>query len=236
MIAMDAGRNRKMTLGEVIKAVRDTRNIRRQDMADKLGIADKVLAKYESGEKIPDKDIVLKIQNIAGVLIESVMNIDGKYTYRIMHIDGEPAKDLSENSQEPVKIRTGYCIYCGQAEMLDSYENEDQNILNAEATWNCNCEEAKAARRKKQQEQEEAENRLRRIDNAIFDIRNLIGEAGTTEVATILCNAVPDLIDGKLKKISISIDSRTSATLLITSQGKVQVERRVVNVDQAESE
>ncbi len=216
-----------MTLGEAIKAARDTRNIRRQDMAEKLGIPDKTLAKYEADKELPNTEIVRKIQDITGVMIQDVMGTDGKFIYRIMHVEDE---------KEPVKIRAGYCIYCGQQAMIDAGEEVDQNSLDAQATMNCNCETAKAARRKRQQEEEEAKDRLRRIDNAIYDIQNLIGDAGHMEVSKILCDAVPDLIDGKLKKITISIDSRTSATVLITSQGKVQVERRTVNVDQAESE
>lgn len=201
-----------------------------------LHIEEKTLKKYEEDSAgNPDKKLVNEIFVALGMNLP--YNDQGELTDSFGISDITDENSTEDEDINPLMItRYGTCIYCGQQALVNCDQDDPQDKADALATWNCKCETARAARRKAEQEEEERRERLRRIDAAIFDINTLIADAGHIEVAQILCEAVPNMIDGKLKKVSISIDSRTSATILITSQGKVQVERRVVNVDQAESE
>lgn len=222
-----------MTLGEAIKYGRDNKNLSRRRLADMLHIEEKVLKKYEDGTVMnPDKKLVNEIFNALDM--DPPYNDAGELTDSFGIFEDTDENGTGVNS--PKITRYGTCQYCGQQALVTCKEYDDQDFVDAEATWKCKCETASAVRRKAEAAEQERLDRERRIDAAVFDINNLIADAGYPEVAAILCKAVPELINGRMKKISVSIDSKNSATVSITSQGKVQVERRQVNIDQAESE
>lgn len=50
-----------MTLGERVKYLRNSKNMERQELADALGITYHALAKYETNDREPDYNILLKI-------------------------------------------------------------------------------------------------------------------------------------------------------------------------------
>lgn len=238
-----------MTLGEAIKFGRDYNNLSRRRLADMMHIEERTLKKYEEGSiSNPDKRLVNEIFYALDML--PPFDEEGNIVFPLKKKDGTELTDKNGISEvtdkngtyeipddKPKKImKLGTCVYCGQQVMIECDEDTDLNEVNAEVTWNCNCETAQAARRKKLEEEDRARERIRRIDAAVWDITNLIADQGHPEASMLLCKAVPFLIDGQMDKITIRINSRLTATVLVTSQGKIQVERRVVNVDQAESE
>lgn len=221
-----------MKLGEAIKYGRDSRNLSRRRLADMLHIEEKVLKKYEEGTVLnPDKKLVNEIFNALGM--DPPYNDAGELTDSF-GISGDTDRNGTKVDAQKI-TKYGTCQYCGQQAIVTCDEYDDQDYIDAQATWKCKCETATAVRRKAEAAEQERLDRERRIDAAVFDINNLIADAGYPEVAAILCKAVPELINGRMRKISVSIDSKNSATVLITS-GKVKVERRQVNKDQAESE
>ena len=225
-----------MTLGQVIKLGRDSQNLSRRRFADMMHIEEKTLKKYEEDSVAnPDKRLVNEI--FYALDMQPPFDDDGNIVFPIRKNDGTEIADENGTDKNGTKItKYGTCQYCGQQALVTCDEDDDQDYIDAQATWKCKCETATAVRRKAEAAEQERLDRERRIDAAVFDVNNLIGDAGYPEVAAILCKAVPELINGRMKKISITIDSKNSATVLITSQGKVQVERRQVNIDQAESE
>ena len=225
-----------MTLGQVIKLGRDSKNLTRRRFADMMHIEEKTLKKYEEDTVAnPDKRLVNEI--FYALDMQPPFDDDGNIIFPIRKNDGTEIADENGTDKNGTKItKYGTCQYCGQQALVTCDEDDDQDYIDAQATWKCKCDTATEVRKKAEAAEQERLDRERRIDAAVFDIRNLIADAGYREVAAVLAGAVVHLIDGKMKKISITIDSKNSATVLITSQGKVQVERRQVNIDQAESE
>lgn len=195
-----------MTLGEKIKALRDTRNISRIRMAELCDSSDAVMAKVESGKTIPSPEFLRKI---AGVL------------------ETTPEDLLDEGD-----VSMGTCLYCGQSMIFEGV-HATQEELDAMATQQCNCEEAKIARKKKQDEEEKERERLRRIDAAFANADNLFEEM--PEARDLVKKAIPALVDFALKKVTIS-DGEVTASVWRDGNGKVTVEKRRTIIDQADSE
>lgn len=195
-----------MTLGEKIKALRDTRNMSRIRMAERCDISDALLAKYEADKLLPDPDMLKKIAESLDVSVE----------------------DLCDYGE----VAMGNCLYCGQS-MLFEGVHASQEELNAMATQQCNCEEAKIARKKKQDEEDKERERLRRIEAAICNAENLFEEM--PEARDLVKKAIPALVDFALKKVTIS-DGEVTASVWRDAYGKVTVEKRRTIIDQADSE
>lgn len=195
-----------MTLGEKIKALRDTRNMSRIRMAERCGISDAELAKYEADKIQPDPGMLEKIAEILETSVEDLLD------------EGD--------------VAMGTCLYCGQS-MLFEGVHATQEELNVMATQQCNCEEAKIARKKKQDAEDKERERLRRIDAAFANADNLFEEM--PEARDLVKKAIPALVDFALKKVTIS-DGEVTASVWRDANGKVTVEKRRTIIDQADSE
>lgn len=195
-----------MTLGEKIKALRDTKNISRIRMAELCDSSDAMMAKIESGVAIPSPEFLKKIAEVLDTTPEDLLD------------DGE--------------VSMGTCLYCGQS-MLFEDVHATQEELNMMATQQCNCEEAKVARKKKQDAEDAERERLRRIEGALYNAENLFDEL--PEARELVKRAIPALVDFKLKKVTIS-DGEVTASVWRDANGKVTVEKRRTIIDQADSE
>lgn len=234
-----------MTLGQVIKLGRDSQNLSRRRFADMMHIEEKTLKKYEEDAVAnPDKRLVNEI--FYALDMQPPFDDDGNIVFPIRKNDGTEITDENgtdkNGTEKPVRMkvsdettRYGTCAYCGQQALIVCNRSDDQDYVDAQATWECRCTTATEVRRKAEAAEEERQDRQRRIDAAVLDINNLIADAGYPDVSAILCIAVPPLIDGKMKKISITIDSKNSVTVSIAAK-KIKVERKQVKKDQAESE
>ena len=195
-----------MTLGEKIKALRDTRNMSRIRMAERCDISDAELAKYEADKLQPDQGMLEKIAEILETTVEDLLD------------EGD--------------VSMGTCLYCGQSMIFEGV-HATQEELNMMATQQCNCEEAKIARKKKQDEEDKERERLRRIEAAICNAENLFEEM--PEARDLVKKAIPALVDFALKKVTIS-DGEVTASVWRDANGKVTVEKRRTIIDQADSE
>jgi len=195
-----------MTLGEKIKALRDTRNMSRIRMAERCDISDAELAKYEADKLQPDQGMLEKIAEILETTVEDLLD------------EGD--------------VAMGTCLYCGQSMIFEGV-HATQEELDAMATQQCNCEEAKVARKKKQDAEDAERERLRRIEGALYNAENLFEEM--PEARDLVKKAIPALVDFALKKVTIS-DGEVTASVWRDANGKVTVEKRRTIIDQADSE
>lgn len=195
-----------MTLGEKIKALRDTKNISRIRMAELCDSSDAVMAKVESGKTIPSPEFLRKIAEV---------------------LETTPEDLLDEGD-----VAIGTCIYCGQSMIFEGV-HATQEELDAMATQQCNCTEAMVARKKKQDAEDAERERLRRIEGALYNAENLFDEL--PEARELVKRAIPALVDFKLKKVTIS-DGEVTASVWRDANGKVTVEKRRTIIDQADSE
>lgn len=107
--------------------------------------------------------------------------------------------------------KNGFCKYCGQARVIESDKELTSEQLDAEATWECNCNEALQARARKEYKR-----------NAEMDIDDLFGEE-MPEATKFLKSAIPLLAERKIFDLSLNIDGRFKAKLKSTPVGKIKV-------------
>lgn len=225
-----------MTLGKTIKTARAIKNMSRQRLADLVYTDEKTIRKYEEDKiKKPDQRMVQEIYSILGIpTFRSPEWLE--YFHGEEEFMQEAQQDDYAVEENPKKmVVNGQCAYCGQYAVVEIDEDEGEKEADELATWNCHCEAAKAARHKKEQEEQERRDRERRIDNAVLDIQNLIGDAGFAEVAAIMQKAVPLLVDGGFSKLTIAVDGENTVSMS-KRQKKIIIERKKTRRDQAESD
>lgn len=75
---------------EKLKALRTAKKMTQKDLADKLGVAKSVVSFYESGDRSPSYDTLIKISRIFNVTTDYLLGIERE---RMLDIS-----DLSEDS------------------------------------------------------------------------------------------------------------------------------------------
>lgn len=122
-----------------------------------------------------------------------------------------------------MKAVQGTCKFCGQIVMLQVGEDRQltQGDLDNIASQECDCDGAAAER-----EIIAAEMAARNNINRIYKDDICRAAAG------IMLNAVDNVARGYLKKISININGRVTATMWRIPSGAVVVERRETTIDQ----
>lgn len=121
----------------------------------------------------------------------------------------------------------GYCAYCGEAQLLEGYTDQDE--ADKAATEGCNCKEAKAARK----EQEEERDRDGVLAGAKEDIWALFSEEGVGEGETYVSEAVLEglysdavqVFDEELRKVNKTIKKGITAVISRTDKDKLTVQR-----------
>lgn len=108
---------------------------------------------------------------------------------------------------------TGRCRYCGQIIYLGRSIPEDQS--EEAATLACNCKEGVYYR-----------TRIKRIEQTDDNI-DLAFIENHPEMAQLLKDAVPLLIDYKIAKISIDTGKNIKGTVSMTTKGNLKVEKQV---------
>ncbi|MBP3673911.1 MAG: helix-turn-helix transcriptional regulator [Oscillospiraceae bacterium] len=61
------------SMGEIISALRKEKGMTQKDIADKLGITDKAVSKWERDVAFPDTATIPKVAEILGVSVEDLM-------------------------------------------------------------------------------------------------------------------------------------------------------------------
>lgn len=78
-----------VNFGEKLKALRKGQKLTQQQLADRLGVAKSVVSYYESGDRFPSYDVLVKIARTFHVTTDFLLDIERN---RILDVS-----DLSEN-------------------------------------------------------------------------------------------------------------------------------------------
>jgi len=65
------------TIGEKISALRKSRNMTQQQLADEIHVTNKAVSKWESGTGMPDITILPALASVLGVTVDDIMSNDG---------------------------------------------------------------------------------------------------------------------------------------------------------------
>ena len=106
--------------------------------------------------------------------------------------------------------KMGFCRFCGQGLMVEAKEGYVQDDLDLEATYSCNCSEARKMREREDQR-----------DEALGNIEDLVSQK-YPEMAAVLYECVDPVQNGKIKNVAVSNDEGVKATLAI-NMGKIKL-------------
>ena len=80
-----------MILGDKLKALRTAKKMSQKELAERIGIAKSVISFYESGDRFPSYDVLIKIAHIFNVSTDYLLGLEHKQEI-----------DLSGLSQEEI--------------------------------------------------------------------------------------------------------------------------------------
>jgi len=78
---------------EKLKALRTAKKMSQKDLADKVGVAKSVVSFYESGDKFPSYDVLIKISRIFNVTTDYLLGVER-----------ERMLDVSELSEDDISV------------------------------------------------------------------------------------------------------------------------------------
>jgi transcriptional regulator with XRE-family HTH domain len=78
-----------VTFGEKLKTLRKGLNLTQQQLAERVGVAKSVVSYYESGDRYPSYDVLIKLARIFHVTTDYLLDVEKK---RILDVS-----DLSED-------------------------------------------------------------------------------------------------------------------------------------------
>ena len=116
----------------------------------------------------------------------------------------------------------GECKYCGQMRTVQSEKKLTKEQLNEEVTWNCRCDDARAAR--------EREENYRTATTAVETLFQ-----DMEREAEFLKQACKLLADGTLKSVTVDIGGMVKASVKTTKKGKIRITRSMSEKQEMES-
>lgn len=78
-----------MNFGERLKALRTGQGFTQQELANRLGVAKSVVSYYESGDRFPSYDVLVKISGVFLVTTDYLLGIDRKRTIDVSGLSEE---------------------------------------------------------------------------------------------------------------------------------------------------
>ena len=85
-----------MEFGKKLKSLRTGKNLTQQQLADRLGVAKSIISYYESGDRYPSYDVLIKIAHIFHVTTDYLLDIERK---RLINVS-----DLSDDDISVIEI------------------------------------------------------------------------------------------------------------------------------------
>ena len=124
-----------------------------------------------------------------------------------------------------MKSAKGTCRYCKQMRVVKVPEGPDlpEEALDQIATDECDCEKAKYYRERQE-----------KIERAELTIENMAPEH-EQQAANIMKAALPEIVDQRIRKISVSVSSDVSYTLSRGKDGEVKIRRQEIVVSEDEA-
>ncbi|MGN0180197.1 MAG: helix-turn-helix domain-containing protein [Monoglobaceae bacterium] len=78
-----------VTLGEKIKALRTAKKMSQKELAERIGIAKSVISFYESGDRFPSYDVLIKIARIFNVTTDYLLDVERERTVNVSGLSEE---------------------------------------------------------------------------------------------------------------------------------------------------
>jgi transcriptional regulator with XRE-family HTH domain len=78
-----------VTFGEKLKTLRKGLNLTQQQLAERVGVAKSVVSYYESGDRYPSYDVLIKLARIFHVTTDYLLDVEKKHILDV--------SDLSED-------------------------------------------------------------------------------------------------------------------------------------------
>lgn len=72
-----------MSFGKKIKSLRKQNKLTQQQLADRIGVAKSVVSYYESGDRFPSNDVLIKLARTFHVSTDYLLGIEKKRTLDI---------------------------------------------------------------------------------------------------------------------------------------------------------
>lgn len=114
-----------------------------------------------------------------------------------------------------MEMKQGYCLFCGEAKMVDVPAEASQELIDQEVTNECTCLRAVMVRE-----------RLHQKETCICNIEALL-EPKHKEIAEIFKEAIDVIQDSKVKRITVNTYGNQTARISKTKDGiKVELEQK----------
>lgn len=81
-----------MILGEKIKALRTAKKMSQKELAERIGIAKSVISFYESGDRSPSYDVLIKIARIFNVTTDYLLDVERE---RVLNVSDLTEEDIA---------------------------------------------------------------------------------------------------------------------------------------------
>lgn len=78
-----------MSLGEKLKALRTAKKMSQKELAERIGIAKSVISFYESGDRFPSYDVLVKIARIFNVTTDYLLDVERERTVNVSGLSEE---------------------------------------------------------------------------------------------------------------------------------------------------
>lgn len=73
--------------GMRFKTLREEKHLTKTQVAKRLGISNSVISNYETGEKMPSLDTLIKIANMFNTTTDYLLGLNDTFTYNLNNLD-----------------------------------------------------------------------------------------------------------------------------------------------------
>lgn len=81
-----------MNFGEKLKDLRTSQKLTQQQLADRIGVAKSVVSYYESGDRYPSYDVLIKIARIFHTTTDYLLDVS---KINVIDVTGLPEEDIT---------------------------------------------------------------------------------------------------------------------------------------------
>ena len=124
-------------IGKNLQKLRKQKNLTQETLAEKVGVARQTVAKWETGESVPDLDMAGRLANVLDVALDDLVNapveeLDGMPGMSGKHMFGMVTVGDKGQIVIPVRARRVFNINPGDQLMVLGDENSGIALVNAE--------------------------------------------------------------------------------------------------------
>lgn len=124
-------------IGKNLQKLRKQKNLTQEALAEQVGVARQTIAKWETGESVPDLEMAAKLASVMEVSLDDLTNapeyeLDGHPGMRGKHMFGVVTVGDKGQIVIPVRARRVFNINPGDQLMVLGDENSGIALVNAE--------------------------------------------------------------------------------------------------------